>query len=409
MAQYYQALADNDANAHGSAIARLMLAERLTKESSKIANTFPSVPPPESQISSETAAILTEMHKKHLAEIQAKVPEFNKDNDFIYHQPIPSESSLAAVLKLPAAKAIPVSEFYAGQDMQRITGPDIFQRIVPMAVTESASLYDEEKAKLIRAEAERVDTADSELAATMDHLKLPNSLNVVKDGFVQDFHVDDEFCRWCSDVERGVPSEGLFQELFSKKNDIISILSRSSKQLDMEESTCEKMRAKYGAEWTQQPSSRLTQTLRTDIAKSRMVINEASSNDHSIQAIFTQHQADFDEMRSAGEADEADVLYQRALIKAGGGRGKTTHDLLSSDNTGNLIDEDFDEGSDSVAEQISNVEELTRKANLIKRERAQVLKDLKEKVNQPTLYYFTMCVSDTYLRSTTTIFPRCSY
>ena len=407
MAQYYQALADNDANAHGSAIARLMLAERLTKESSKVANTFPGVPPPESQLSSETAAILTEMHKKHLAEIQAKIPELNKDNDFIYHQSIPSESSLAAVLKLPAAKAIPVSEFYAGQDMQRITGPDIFQRIVPMAVTESASLYDEEKAKLIRAEAERIDTADSELAATMDYLRLPNSLNVIKDGFVQDLHVDDEFRRWCSDVARGVPSERLFQELFSKKNDIISILGHSSRQLDMEESTCEKMRAKYGAEWTQQPSSRLTQTLRADITRSRMVINEASSNDQSIQAIFTQHQADFDEMRSAGEADEADVLYQRALIKAGAGRGKNAPDLLSSDDTGNLIDEDFDDGSDSVAEQINSLEELMRKANLIKRERAQVLKDLKEKVSRA--YSLAMCTPDIYCRSITTIFRKCSY
>ncbi|KAK3081018.1 bck1-like resistance to osmotic shock, partial [Teratosphaeriaceae sp. CCFEE 6253] len=73
----------------------------------------------------------------------------------IYHQPLPAEGNLPSIPKLPAAKAIPVSELYQGQDIQRIIGPDIFQRIVPMSVTESASLYDEEKAKLARAEAER--------------------------------------------------------------------------------------------------------------------------------------------------------------------------------------------------------------------------------------------------------------
>lgn len=381
VAQYYQALADNDANAHGQSIARLQLAEKLTKESSKVANTFPSVPPPDSQLSSETSSILIDMHKKHLAEIQAKIPEFIKDNDFIYHQSIPTESSLAPVLKLPAAKPILVSELYAGQDMQRIIGPDIFQRIVPMAVTESASLYDEEKAKLVRAEAERVEVADSELATGLDYLKLPSSLNVIKDGFGKEMGVDEEFHRWCAEVARNMPTEKTLQDLFSKKEAIINSLSQSSRQLDVEESTCEKMRAKYGSEWVQQPSSRLTSTLRQDITKCRMTIHEASTSDNSIQAVFHQHEADFDEMRSAGEADEADVLYQRAMIKAGAGRGKSNQDLLSSGDGGNLIDEDFEDGSTSLTDQISNIEEMLRKLTLIKRERAQVLKDLKEKVN----------------------------
>jgi hypothetical protein len=83
---------------------------------------------------------------------------------------------------MPAAKAIPVSELYQGQDIQRIIGPDIFQKIVPLAVTESASLYDEEKAKLIRAESERVEVANDEMAASLDYLKLPDSLDVIRGG-----------------------------------------------------------------------------------------------------------------------------------------------------------------------------------------------------------------------------------
>jgi hypothetical protein len=141
VAQYYQALADDDANSHGVAICRLQLAETNARDANRAANAFPSSCPANSNLPAETGAVLAELTKKHLANVQEKLAEFMKDNDFIYHQGIPNEASLTQVPKLPAAKAIPVSELYQGQDIQRIIGPDIFQKIVPMAVTESDSLY----------------------------------------------------------------------------------------------------------------------------------------------------------------------------------------------------------------------------------------------------------------------------
>src|SRR5437667_336511 len=107
-------------------------------------------------------------------------------------QAVPGEAALTVIPKLPAAKAIPVSELYAGQDIQRIIGPDIFQKIIPMSVTESASLYDEEKAKVVRAETEKVEIANGEMAASLDYLKLPGSLKVLKGGLDQEVMVDDE-------------------------------------------------------------------------------------------------------------------------------------------------------------------------------------------------------------------------
>jgi hypothetical protein len=82
-------------------------------------------------------------------------------------------------------------------------------------------------------------------------------------------------------------------------------------------------------------------------------------------------------MRSAGETDEADVLYQRAMIKAGAGK----KDGQSPAAEGNLLDDDFEDDSrQTVTGQIEKVEELLKKLQLVKRERQQVLKDLKEKV-----------------------------
>lgn len=381
VAQYYQALADNDANAHGVSISRLHVAEGVAKEASRLATAFPSSVPTNSNLTSDVGPILAEMAKRHLSTVQERLVEFIKDNDFIYHQPVPNESTLAPVPKLPAAKAIPVSELYQGQDIQRIIGPDIFAKIVPMSVTESASMYDEEKAKLIRAESERVEIADDEMAASLDYLKLPESLNILKGGMDQEMTVDGDFRKWCEELAGHDSFNAAFDRLNTDKASIQTILEASQKQLDMEESVCEKMRSKYGGEWSQQPSSRLTATLRSDIRNYKGANEEASHSDGQLYNTFRANESDFDEMRSAGETDEADVLYQRAMIKAGAARGKGqgVRSPASIGAEGNLLDDDF-EGGPSVAEQIQRVDDLLKKLNLIKRERTATLKDLKEKV-----------------------------
>ncbi|KAG8531644.1 bck1-like resistance to osmotic shock [Bacidia gigantensis] len=368
VAQYYQALADDDANAHGVAIARLELAERESKDAVRGANSFPTAVTSTSNLSSETRASLLELTTRHTSNVQERLATCNKDNDFIYHQTVPAEVSLAVIPKLAAAKAIPVGELYQGQDIQRIIGPDIFQKIVPMAVTEAASLYDEEKAKLVRAEAENVETADGEMAASLDYLKLPGSLIVLKGGMEQEISVDEDFHSWCQELAGHEPFGKAFEALQADKGEVLSALGGCSKSLDQEESTCEKMRSKYGAEWTQQPSLRLNATLKSDIKVYKRAIDEASSSDALLIHSSRQNESDFDEMRSAGETHEADVLYQRAMMKSGSGKGKGRDGFGSPAGT-------------SVMDQVGKVEDLLRKLELVKRDRAQVLKDLKEKVH----------------------------
>jgi hypothetical protein len=405
LAQYYQAVADYEANNYGQAICRLQAGLNASKEASRIANGFPSSVPSSSNLSSETGTVLADAVKKHMATIQERIAEYNRDNDMIYHQPVPVEANLPSIPKLPAAKAIPVSELYQGQDIQKIIGPDIFQRIVPMSVTESASLYDEEKAKLVRAETERVEGADDELAASLDYLKLPGSLNILKGGSDQEsMGVDEEFRRWCSELAGHSSFDPTFERLREDKQGILSTLENSLKQLDMEESVCEKMRSKYGGEWTQQPSSRLTSTLRTDARSYRSAVEEASTSDAQLYSTFRQHASDFDEMRSAGETDEADVLYQRAMIKAGAGK-KDAMSPSSGVAEGNLLDDDFEDDSrQTVSDQIERVEELLRKLQLVKRERQQVLKDLKEKVRSPLTFYSTIANISRFTPTTSATF-----
>ncbi|KAK4126060.1 BRO1-domain-containing protein [Parathielavia appendiculata] len=375
IAQYYQALADDDANSHGMAVARLKVAESHAREANKIASNFPSTVPPSSNLTADCGIILADITKRHLVVVQQKLKELTKDNDFIYHQPVPDPAGVPAVAKLPAAKPIPVSELYAGQDIQRITGPDLFAKIVPLAVTESASLYDEEKAKLVRAETERVDTANSEMAASLDYLRLPGALQVLKGGFDQEILPDEDFRTWCVDVADHEDPAKIFDLLHTQKQSIVAALERSSKQLDMEESVCEKMRSKYESEWIQQPSSRLTNTLRSDIRNYREALEEAGRSDGQLATKLRQNEAEFEEMRSAVESGEIDALFQRAVKRV------RKSGSASPSSEPNLLDADFDDGGPSVVEQIAKVEDILKRLNLIKRERIQVLKDLKEKAH----------------------------
>ncbi|KAJ5243298.1 uncharacterized protein N7469_001625 [Penicillium citrinum] len=380
VASYFQAIADSESGSHGIAIARLQLADKQSATAISCAKGFPSSPPAASNLTAESGNALMDLIKHHHANVQAQLTSMTKDNDYIYHEPVPNEAGLSAVAKLPAAKAIPVSELYQGQDIQRIIGPDIFQKLVPMAITESASLYDEEKAKLIRAETEKVETANGEMAASLDYLKLPGSLNILKGGMDQEMTVDEEFRRWCSELGGHKPFKKALDDLQDRKAEVQTALDGCSKQLDLEESVCEKMRSKYGGDWSQQPSGRLNTTLRGDVRAYRDTITEASASDTQLSATFRQYEGDFEQMRSAGETDEADVLFQQAMIKAGSKHSKGKNGV-SSPAEGSLLDDVNDEGIMSVSDQINKVEEILKKLNLVKRERAQVLKDLKEKVH----------------------------
>jgi hypothetical protein len=87
---------------------------------------------------------------------------------------------------------------------------------------------------------------------------------------------------------------------------------------------------------------------------------------------------DFDEMRRAAKSGEVDQLFQRAVAQA---RARSSNATSPAGIEPNLLDDDFDEGP-SVVDQINRVEDILKKLNLIKRERNQVLKDLKEKVSE---------------------------
>ncbi|XP_051922422.1 tyrosine-protein phosphatase non-receptor type 23 [Hippocampus zosterae] len=97
--------------------------------------------------------------------IGGKYNSAKKDNDFIYHETIPSLETLTSVKGAPLVKALPVNPTDPS-----VTGPDLFSKLVPMAAHESASLYSEEKAKLLRDVMAKIESKNDVLEQFMDSL-----------------------------------------------------------------------------------------------------------------------------------------------------------------------------------------------------------------------------------------------
>uniref|UniRef100_A0A672MRW0 Protein tyrosine phosphatase, non-receptor type 23, a n=1 Tax=Sinocyclocheilus grahami TaxID=75366 RepID=A0A672MRW0_SINGR len=68
--------------------------------------------------------------------IGGKFNSAKKDNDFIYHESVPTLETLTSVKGAPLVKALPVNPTDPS-----VTGPDIFAKLVPMSAHEASSLY----------------------------------------------------------------------------------------------------------------------------------------------------------------------------------------------------------------------------------------------------------------------------
>lgn len=254
LAQYYRATADGAAGKHGNLLVRIRLADTLAQDAQRQANTFtynfvatatPSLP-------SDAATCLQEICKAHATLCSEGKIQAGKDNDLIYHDILPSEASLPAIDKLPAAAPITIQEVYASPDVSKLIGPDIFSRLIPLAVHESASVYSEEKAKLVREEVERVDLSEGELRAGIEHLGLPGAVNnwrrLLDDESAEsgegDIELSGELRRLANEIRDGGNLGTMLRNMEGDRQRCEQALKELQESLDNESRECERMRVR---------------------------------------------------------------------------------------------------------------------------------------------------------------------
>ncbi|KAF9991279.1 bck1-like resistance to osmotic shock [Mortierella antarctica] len=392
IAQYYRSLAAESDSKWGEMVSRIQVAETAIKDAEKQAKGFASgftqSAHPTVTLTQEAVNTLHEITKTHLAVITEKKAQALRDNDMIYHEAVPSEGSLAALEKLNATKPLPISELYSPSEMQKVIGPDTFQRLIPLSVHESSSLYSEEKAKLVRAEAEKCETANQELTSALEFMNLPAGLDKFKSEANGSQHatldtlaVPPSSVKECADFIQAQETGGesiadLISSLDRLKSGTRESLENANLSLDEERSQCETLRAKYADLWTQRPSGPLTQVFRADSRALLESIDKAAASDDNLYRSFDQVANNVMVLRGGRDGQALEQLFARAVVDA----SKTRKGSLKSNNS--LLDVEDSGESEAILKTVAKVEEVIAKLKKLKQERMDTLEDMKVKTQQ---------------------------
>ena len=319
----------------------------------------PNLPP-------DAGPALQELTKAHLAFITDKKNEAQRENDLIYNAVLPTPETLPQIDKAAVATPITIQEVYASPDVQKVIGVDMFIRLIPLSVHESASVYSEEKAKLVRGEVEKADDAEAEVKSALDAMGIKEGLvryKAIAEGSVGgEAELPVEVRRWKEDITVMEGREGvdtIMVELTRLKETVRRELEGVSRDLDAESRECEAMRVKYDHLWTQAPSAGLNKSIRQDLKAHLSALDAATQSDQQVVSLW----------------DAIKGVFRASTEKDGPG----SESLLDLDVGSETKDE---EERLKIRQFVDEIEERTGRLNKIQHERRQVLKDLKDKVSQ---------------------------
>jgi len=266
------------------------------------------------------------------------------------------------------ASPIHIHEVYATPEVQKTIGSDIFGRLVPLSVHESASVYSEEKAKVVRSEVEKVELADVELKSGLEAMGVKDGMAKYREMVREEEEEEEgggiprEVKRWREDLrmmESKESLDSLLGLLEKRKGEVKNRLGDLQTRLDEEARECEVGRVEWGHLWDQVPSGGYTKDMRSEMKAHWGALEVADQSDAKVVEIWESVRR------------EVGILLGDALPS-----------LFVE--PPNLLDASPDEEDDAeklkMKGLIGQVDELMERLNLIGKERKQVLKDLKEKI-----------------------------
>ncbi|RIA89337.1 BRO1-like domain-containing protein [Glomus cerebriforme] len=388
IAQYQKSLACEGEGKYGECVCRLSVAETLAKEANKLSNNFVSSfsPTVTQTLPPDAATSLQDLTKSNLALISEKNNSATKDNDMVYHEAVPQESVIPPIDKLNAVKQMPIQDLYGHNEIQKVIGQDIFQRLIPLSVHESASLYSEEKAKMVRSETERCDVSNGELEAALEYMKLPGALVKFKTNSNNESRYLNELASPTSEVkqwaqlikteEQKDTIKDLQMTLNGLKSKAKEVLEEVSLTLEKEQRDYDGMKAKYGDLWTQSPSKTV---FRQDLLDHIESLEKAANSDQHLLQRYNQYLSDIMILQTGENSDDLEKIFAEALASPNndtfvGGRRVS--------NAESLLDVDTSKSEEDINTKLHKIEECLSNLNKVRKERMDTLNDLKEKTHQ---------------------------
>ncbi|XP_061521162.1 programmed cell death 6-interacting protein isoform X1 [Phycodurus eques] len=204
-----------------------------------------------------------------------------KDNDFIYHDRVPEVKDLEpigkAALVKAAAVAPPLSQKFS----------DVFEKMVPMAVQQSMSVYGQRKSETVNRLVGTMREATNLCNGVLASLNLPAALEDLSGDSVPQSIVEKA---------RSVVRQGGLQSIERLIRDLPELLTRNReildealKMLDDEEATDNELRAKFNQRWNRTPSGDLYKPLRSEGGNFRNLLDKAVQADQVVKDRYDAH------------------------------------------------------------------------------------------------------------------------
>lgn len=204
-----------------------------------------------------------------------------KDNDFIYHDRVPEVKDLEPIGKAALVKPTAISPPLS----QKFT--DLFEKMVPMAVQQSMSIYNQRKAETVNRLVGTMREATNLCNGVLASLNLPAALEDLS---------GDSIPQSIAEKARNVVQQGGLQSIEQLIKDLPELLTRnreildeSLKMLNDEETTDSELRTKFNQRWNRTPSGDLYKPLRAEGANFRNILDKAVQADQVVKDRYNTH------------------------------------------------------------------------------------------------------------------------
>uniref|UniRef100_A0A8C8D528 BRO1 domain-containing protein n=1 Tax=Oncorhynchus tshawytscha TaxID=74940 RepID=A0A8C8D528_ONCTS len=204
-----------------------------------------------------------------------------KDNDFIYHDRVPEVKDLEHIGKAALVKATTITPPLSAKFT------DLFEKMVPMAVQQSMSVYSQRKAETVNRLVGTMREATNLCNGVLASLNLPAALEDLS---------GDSIPQSIIEKAHAIVQQGGLQSIEQLIRDLPELLTRnreildeSLKMLDDEESTDSELRSKFSQRWNRTPSGDLYKPLRAEGGNFRSVLDKAVQADQVVRERYNAH------------------------------------------------------------------------------------------------------------------------
>ncbi|XP_031617798.1 programmed cell death 6-interacting protein [Contarinia nasturtii] len=260
--QFYQSLVCRNNKAVGEEIARLQNAVELFK-------------------AAQSRSGKPSLYEEFASRAQRHLTESKKDNDFIYNEIIPDVKTLEGPGKAQLAKA---SAFTTPLSPN---SKDLFADLVPVALHQAISASDARKNEIVNGEVMRLRESTQNLNGILASLNLPAAIEITSGNALPQSVLDKA---------KDIREKGGIENLRTLINDLPESLKRNQEILDEsdrilnEEAEADtRLRTQFKEKWTRTPSDKLTEMFRSNAAKYREIIRNATTADKTVRDTFDKH------------------------------------------------------------------------------------------------------------------------